>query len=182
MTETATLHHLWRDNAALLAQAIGMIERLQAQAHADFNYAQAVGPHIRHVLEHYQALLLSLADPTLPCVEYDARARDMQVQSQPLRTLAKLHEVIAQCEGHAFDDGARGLVLHTPLQTRLQTGPSGAMEVMVGSTLGRELLFLSSHTAHHYALVAHYCGLAGVDLGHEFGKAPSTKAFERKAA
>jgi uncharacterized damage-inducible protein DinB len=179
MTETASIQHLWRYNAALLAQAVGMIERLQTEAIADFNYAQAVGPHLRHVLEHYQALLHSLADPTLPCVQYDARGRDMQVQSLPMFTLAKLHDVIGQCDRHS-DSGA--FALDTPIMARLQTGPIGAMELTVGSTLGRELLFLSSHTTHHYALVAHYCSLAGVDLGHDFGKAPSTVAFERKGA
>ena len=179
MTNTATLSLLWRYNATLLAQAVTMIERLQTEATAGFNYAQAVGPHVRHVLEHYQALLLSLADPGLPCVQYDARGRDMQVQSLPAFTLAKLHDVIGQCNRHA-DGGI--FALDTRIQTRLQTGPLGAMELTVGSTLGRELLFLSSHTTHHYALVAHYCNLAGVDLGHDFGKAPSTVAFERKGA
>jgi hypothetical protein len=33
---------------------------------------------------------------------------------------------------------------------------------------------------HHFALMAHYCKLAGVDLGPDFGKAPATVAFERK--
>jgi hypothetical protein len=48
------------------------------------------------------------------------------------------------------------------------------------STLGRELLFVSSHTVHHFALVAHYCKTAGVDLGADFGKAPATMAHEHR--
>jgi hypothetical protein len=54
--------------------------------------------------------------------------------------------------------------------------------VVVPTTLGRELLFLSSHTVHHFALVAQYCRAAGVEPEQDFGKAPATRAFERLAA
>jgi hypothetical protein len=64
----------------------------------------------------------------------------------------------------------------------LQAGNAGELTVTVETTLGRELMFLSSHTVHHFALVAQYSKAAGVDLGHDFGKAPATVAFERKAA
>jgi hypothetical protein len=69
-----------------------------------------------------------------------------------------------------------------PIQTCLKTGEAGDMELTVPSTLGRELLFLSSHTVHHFALLGNYCKAAGVEMGADFGKAPATVAFERHAA
>jgi hypothetical protein len=51
--------------------------------------------------------------------------------------------------------------------------------VTVPTSLGRELLFLESHTVHHMALLADYVRGLGVVLDANFGKAPATIAFER---
>jgi uncharacterized damage-inducible protein DinB len=178
-THLTPLAHLWHYNSALLLQAITMIERLQVQAAPNFVYAQAVGPHVRHIIEHYEALLRHLDTATSTSVDYDARERDMAVQSQPDVTKAKLRAVATRLDSLSHQAAWQ---LDTPLQTCLQTGAQGELQMMVPTSLGRELLFLSSHTVHHFALLGHYCKAAGVDLGHDFGKAPSTLAFERKAA
>jgi uncharacterized damage-inducible protein DinB len=179
MTPLTPLANLWLYNSALLLQAIGMVERLQAQATPGFVYAQAVGPHVRHVIEHYEALLRHLGTAASASVDYDARERDMAVQSQPEVTKTKLRAIAAQLD---YFSRQAALQLNTHVQTCLQTGTQGELQMTVPSSLGRELLFLSSHTVHHFALLGHYCKAAGVDLGHDFGKAPSTLAFERKAA
>ncbi len=166
---------LWQYNAVLLTQAIAMVERLLAQARPGFVYARAVGPHLRHIVEHYQAVLTAL--PTASrCVDYDARDRDLRMQSEPEATLGALRQTITQLSICAEDAGH---TLAMPLATRLQAGLSGELEATVPTTLGRELLFLASHTVHHYALLGHYCREAGVDLGPDFGKAPATIAFEQ---
>ncbi|WP_210542565.1 hypothetical protein [Rhodoferax sp. PAMC 29310] len=170
---------LWQYNMALLAQTMAMVDALQADAAPTFQYAQAVGPHVRHILEHYQALIAYLDSPARSSVDYDARGRDMLVQSQPESTRAKVRWVREQLGALA---ARPDLVLSTPLSTRLKTGEGGDTELTVPSTLGRELLFLSSHTVHHFALLGHYCKAAGVEMGADFGKAPATVAFERLAA
>ena len=43
-------------------------------------HARTVGPHLRHVLDHYSALLAGLPDFR---VDYDARARDSHLESDP---------------------------------------------------------------------------------------------------
>jgi uncharacterized damage-inducible protein DinB len=170
---------LWQYNTVLLTQVIAMIEALQAGAGPTFQYAQAVGPHVRHILEHYQALIVHLESPESSSVDYDARDRDMLVQSQPEATKVRVRWVEARLGALSERPG---LVLNTPLPTRLKTGETGDMELTVPSTLGRELLFLSSHTVHHFALLGHYCKAAGVEMNPDFGKAPATVAFERLAA
>ena len=185
---SAPAAQLWAYNRVLLSQGVDMIDLLQAQAKPGFRYAQAVGPHLRHIIEHYQALLNTL--PATPgtdnCVDYDARNRALDVQSDPEVTRERLLGLIAQMnEMETLAEGGRqkvALDLDTPLTTRLQAGTAGEMAVTVGTTLGRELLFVASHTTHHYALLAHHCQAAGVSLGSDFGKAPATVAFERKAA
>jgi hypothetical protein len=170
---------LWLYNASLLEQACAMVQRLQLEAVPTFRYEQAVGPHVRHIIEHYTAFFSAL-DTTNTCVDYDTRDRDIRLQNESAATLTKLHELADRMQGLAYAP-TPVFDLHTALSTRLKAGVEGEIEVTV-PTLGRELLFLSSHAVHHFALLAHYCRIAGVDLGHDFGKAPATVAFERKAA
>ena len=181
----AALQSLWAYNMGLLSQAVVMIERLKLEANADFNYAQAVGPHARHIIEHYQALLKGLDGLTAlnsgagHRIDYDGRLRDLALQSQPDVTLASLREIQGTMRSQCFENPL-SLSLDTSVHTVFQVGLQGEIDVVTHSTLGRELLFVGSHTVHHFALMAHYCKLAGVDLGADFGKAPSTVAFERK--
>ncbi len=171
---------LWCYNADLIAQAIHVIERLKQDASSDFRYAQAVGPHIRHLIDHYDAFVLGLEFFPSGTVQYDVRRRDQILQSQPLVAIARLN---------VLQDRLRAIAAATrepyPLDAAVQVvscaGFEGEFEISAASTIGRELLFLSSHMVHHFALLAHYCKSAGVDLGADFGKAPATVAFERKA-
>ena len=173
---------LWAYNRVLLAQGVAMIDRLRAQAQPDFRYAQAVGPHLRHIIEHHQALFNTLAaENDNDCVDYDARQRALDVQTDPAVTRARLQVLMDKMAEMEALAGEAEWHLDRPLTTRLQAGTAGEMAVAVGTTLGRELLFVASHTTHHYALLAHYCQAAGVTLGPDFGKAPATVAFERKA-
>lgn len=175
-TEGTSAASLWHYNATLLTQAIGMIERLQAETHPGFDYGRTVGPHVRHIIEHYQTLISALIVP-VRCVDYDARRRDLRMQTDPSVTLAALQRAIEQLRAYSTETGYGPA---TPLTTRLQTGLRGESEVTVPTTLGRELLFLASHTVHHYALIGHYCRAAGVEVGHEFGTAPATVAFQER--
>jgi hypothetical protein len=113
------------------------------------------------------------------CIDYDARRRDLRMQTDPEATIAALQTLINSME--ASMPGS-GLALDTPMKTRLQAGTSGEFELQVATTLGRELLFVASHTVHHYALLGHYCRAAGVEPGQDFGKAPATVAFEHSRA
>ncbi len=175
MSKNAEVSELCTYNIELLKQMSGVIDLLQQQASETFNYAQAVGPHLRHVIEHYSALLNTVHGEGR-CIDYDARERNLAIQNVPVVTLAKIQNLIDQFEALAAEPE---LQPDQPLQTRLRSGLAGEREFIVSTTLARELLFLASHAVHHFALVGHYCNDAGVELGHDFGKAPSTIAFER---
>jgi hypothetical protein len=176
----STAASLWLYNHHLLGQATDLIVRLKNEALPTFNYGQAIGPHVRHIIEHYTALLAALGSAQ-GLVDYDARDRDMRIQSVPDATLTKLWELQATMRRFAETLGQHANLKH-PLVTRLQAGNVGELTIEVATTLGRELMFLSSHTVHHFALVGQYSKAAGVDMGHDFGKAPATLAFELKAA
>ncbi len=177
-THGAAADKILRYNAALMAQASGVVQRLCREACREFRFAQAVGPHIRHVVDHYSAFISALERAPHIRIAYDVRERDLRMQSQPTVALARLAAVEARLLKFAADRGAVW-DMDTPAQVVAQAGFAGEFELSTASTVGRELLFLSSHTVHHFALVAHYCTEAGVGLAHEFGKAPATVAFER---
>lgn len=58
-------------NIAMLDQALKVIEAHAAVPGSD--YARHSGPHLRHVIEHYEAFTLHVANGS---VDYDSRARD----------------------------------------------------------------------------------------------------------
>jgi len=155
------------------------VERLQQDAMPGFHYGSAVGPHLRHIMEHYTALLQALAQAD-PVVNYDARGRNMRVQNDTSAALDLLCELQARWSALASqyrdpDDAGQ------TLRTRLQAGASGEHSVVVPTTLGRESLSRPPDTVHHFALLAPYCRAAGIEPEPDFGKAPATRAFERMA-
>ena len=138
--------------------------------------AGPVGAHLRHVVEHYEALVNGLI---LGVVDYDGRPRDRQLETSP--TLARdrlqgLRRVLGQWTPDMLD---------RPVQVLGQGGITGDFDFCVTSSVGRELAFLASHAVHHFALLAEHLQRHGVPVPAHFGKAPGTVANEiatRRAA
>jgi hypothetical protein len=55
-------------------------------------------------------------------------------------------------------------------------------EPFMESSIDRELQVLSSHTIHHFALIAMTLRLHGVEMPPDFGMAPSTLRYQAEAA
>lgn len=153
-------------NLHCLEQAIELLERLPESAFAriDARHAKTAGPHLRHVLDHYSAFLSGLEGLR---VDYDARERDLRLETEIPFALARLREI------------AGGLVLvdlellEMPIEIRLEAG-GVEEEQWSRSTVRRELQFLLSHTVHHFALIAMVLERHGIQVSEEFGVAPST--------
>ena len=131
--------------------------------------AEPVGAHLRHVVEHYEALVIGL---TLGVVDYDGRPRDRQLETSP--TLARdrllgLRQVLGQWTPDMLD---------RPVQVLGQGGITGDFDFCVTSSVGRELAFLASHAVHHFALLVEHLQRHGVPVPAHFGKAPGTVANE----
>ena len=160
------LKDLVDDNIALLEQSHGLIAALPVEVYATAPAGRrsGPGPHVRHILDHYRALLDGLATATSggPIrVDYEARERDERLERDPDFALATIESLIA---------GLRSLGA-VPGGTLVEVESDGHGG---GSTLARELLFLLSHTVHHQALVALLLLPLGVEVDECFGVAPST--------
>lgn len=155
----------------VLGQALALAAAHEAPGTPPF--ADHVGPHLRHVIEHYESWLGAAGGQL---IDYDRRARDAALERSPLLARARLL-AIQQRLAHW-----PRLQLATPLRVRAGIGMAGESVCTTDSSFGRELLFVTSHAVHHFALLQVHCRQHGISIGADFGKAPATVAHERARA
>lgn len=160
-------------NLHLLEQGVALLERLGDALYTSPRGSWApVGAQYRHVLEHYLCFLGGLPEGR---VDYDARARDERIEGSCAGALDATRAIMTSLARLPADRDA-------PLAVQMDSGSGeeGGADWRV-SSIGRELQFLCSHTVHHFALIKLLLEGTGVDLGPEFGVAPSTLAYQRAA-
>lgn len=131
-----------------------------------------IGAHLRHAAEHFICFLRGLNDGV---VDYDARDRDESLERDPERFREALTDVCRTLTE----------LSQAQLQQRIQIRQTAALDCApstLESTVERELVFLSSHTIHHLAVVVNLCREQGVDLSEDLALAFSTAAFRQTAA
>lgn len=154
-------------NVAIVGQGRALAQHYVGRVEA---YAAHVGPHLRHVIEHYEALLARAPDEL---VDYDHRPRDRRVERMPdlaVRRFDGITGTLAALEGREPGEA---------VSVGFTIGVDGADFCVSGSTLARELLFVASHAVHHYAILRPIAEAAGIALPAPFGKAPETVRHER---
>jgi hypothetical protein len=126
----------------------------------------SVGAHLRHCLEHYQLLLEGWRSGD---VDYDARARDEKIERDPQAARGILAEIARALASIEAADLARAVRV-------TQSAAPGRPSVGSPSHLERELIFLSSHTIHHIAIMVLSARVAGIVVPGDLGVAYSTEA------
>lgn len=142
-----------------------------AAVQAGVPYAEQVGPHLRHVVEHYEALL-SGVDQGI--VDYDNRSRDRTFEQDPTlaaQRCAALAERFHQRLARPWPD---------TVAVAFDGGVAGDERYVSASTPLRELLFVAGHAVHHYALLRLVLKQHGVVLSDCIGKAAATLRYERE--
>lgn len=139
-------------------------------------FSSAIGGHYRHCLDHFQSLLRGLdADE----VNYDHRDRDLRIENDREFALAETGRIARACQSIAPS------FLSCPINVRSQVNYGAEEGALIGSTVGREMMYAVAHTIHHYALIAVMCGILEVPVPEGFGIAPSTLKYrgeQRRAA
>ena len=166
----ATTKPLIETNVRWLRQALVLLERLD-----DLTYAASprgmephrAGGHLRHVVEFYQTFINGLATPH---IDYDARRRDTAIENSRVAAGAAIRSIIRYLENSPFvrADG----ILWVRMEDAEAAGGG-----FLASSVARELQVLSSHTIHHFALIAVTLRAHGVTLDPDFGMAPSTLRY-----
>jgi uncharacterized damage-inducible protein DinB len=157
---------LVQTNLTWLRQAIDLTDKLD-----DAVFATKVGAHLRHIVEFYECFLNGLE---MASVDYDRRKRDESIEKNRHRAIARMRSLMRRlAQAGKYDDDAL-------LAVRMEGSDS---TVLLRSSVARELQALSSHTVHHFALIAMTLKSYGVEVSPSFGVSPSTLRYEaRKAA
>ncbi len=131
-------------------------------------FNSAIGGHYRHCLDHFQSLLTALdADE----VDYDHRARDPRIENDREFALTETHRILRACQSISSQ------FLDCPINVRCKVNYALDAAALIGSTVGRELMYAVAHAIHHYALIAVMCGMLEVPVPAGFGVAPSTLKY-----
>jgi uncharacterized damage-inducible protein DinB len=131
-------------------------------------FSSTVGGHYRHCLDHFQGLLQGLdADE----INYDHRERNSRIENNRKFALAETHRIL-----RAFGSISTPF-LDCPINVRSRVNYELDTAPLIGSTVGRELMYAVAHAIHHHALIAVMCGMLGVSVPAGFGVAPSTLKY-----
>jgi hypothetical protein len=124
---------------------------------------RTVGMHVRHIIEFYQCLLLGIAKAE---VDYDARKRDLQLESDTAFAIRNCEQLIS--------DISR--IHENPSLTLLTGEDLNVKKIAIPSCFHRELTYVIEHTIHHFAIIKMGCSIAFPDIifPADFGVAFST--------
>jgi len=164
-----TCKQLVQVNVGWLQQALTLVAQMDDETFSTSPPGLAphrLGSHLRHVLEFYQCFLDGLATSR---IDYDARKRDESIERRPRSATTSILSIISRLEEVSSFEG------DWELAVRMENSDDDAYLI---SSIGRELQALSSHTIHHFALIAITLRLHGFDVDPDFGMSPSTLRYQ----
>jgi len=164
---SADTARLVEENLLSLAQLRDMVGSLSPdiyqQAFGEYG-RHTLGKHVRHIIDHYDALLDGL-DRGEEFIDYEHRRRDAVLEQWPQHAASHLAGLETRLTSMVSGPAPDALTLGYPMDdTRLS----------LASSLERELAFLTSHSIHHMAIIALLAEQAGIHLPESFGVHPST--------
>ena len=170
-----TINTLSLDNVRYLEQAVALLHTISDQTYAQsapMNLGSSVGAHLRHCIDHYDNFLAGLS---LARVDYDARRREVLLETSRAAGIEKLNQLIAGLRAVA-NQADQSLVV------KMDCGDNEAEACWwTDSSIRRELQFLISHTVHHFAIIQMVLIAGGTPVGSDFGIAPSTLRYHQGA-
>ena len=164
-----TCKELVQVNIGWLRQALALVGQMDDETFSTSPAGLAphrVGSHLRHVLEFYQCFLDGLATSR---IDYDARKRDESIEHRRQSATISIRSIVSRLEEvSSFEEDWK-------LAVRLENANE---DVYLTSSVGRELQALSSHTIHHFALIAITLRVHGLEVDPDFGMSPSTLRYQ----
>ena len=166
--------HLKTASHDVLAQGLTLVTGLSPDLYGrrlPQAFDASIGGHYRHCLDHFECLLARV-DGT---VDYDARARDPRVETDPVFAAERTQALMMRIGSLSASELAAGI------HVRCKVSYEGEASPLVASTFARELMYAIVHAVHHYALIRVMGEMIGHPAPADFGLAPST-ARHRLAA
>ncbi len=147
-------------NKRWLCQALDLLGRIDQRKFPVWS------GHLRHIVEFYECFLDGLESTH---VDYDARKRDRSMETSPSAAAARICFIVDRLEKDV------ALRYDNVLFVRIEDADGLCLDdPYLMSSVRRELMTLSSHTIHHFALISMALRSHGVAMDPDFGMAPST--------
>jgi hypothetical protein len=134
------------------------------------NFISSAGSHVRHIIDHYFALMSGLHNNV---IDYDKRGRGSSLELYPTLAIDKLNEISEWIK--SLSDRQLNTLL--PLNTEVSMTSKNVQTVQ--TSIARELVFVGSHAVHHYAMIAQISFAQTKALPQTFGLAPATVSYMR---
>jgi len=135
------------------------------------NFISSAGAHMRHIIDHYQALISGFESGL---IDYDVRERGGEFELSPQRAIEKLNEIADWVEQLTPNQ------LNTMVTLATEVSVTEQNIQQVQTSVARELVFAGSHAVHHYAMIAQICFAQKNLQSQLFGLAPATATFIRE--
>jgi hypothetical protein len=129
----------------------------------------SVGQQFRHVLDVVNRLL---EGAKIGRIDFSNRRRDTRVETDREFAIAQFEHALFRGNGLSNISG------NTMVSVRSEVDPA----VWLVSSLGREVEYVTSHSIHHYALIAEKLATLGIRVADSFGVAPSTLEYRERLA
>lgn len=162
-------------NKRWLRQALDLLGRIDDRRFSTSPRGLAphrVCSHLRHIVEFYECFLDGLESTH---IDYDSRKRDLNMEASPEAAATRVCAIIDRLETEP------ALQFDNVLFVRVEDSEVlGLSDPYLMSSVARELMTLSSHTIHHFALIGMTMRTHGVVLDPDFGMAPSTLRHQER--
>jgi len=172
LDESARQQRLIDINIDALSEGLSLLALLNVEQYQQGYkpiFQSTLGTHYRHILEHYRCFFSQLA---VFKFRYDKRERDQELEVNIDYAKQTIQDIIQQFVN--FD-----MALFTKKYTVAEEQSDAYLVDDVESTLERELMFLQSHTVHHFAMIAAMSRGQGVSPDESFGVAIPTQNYTR---
>lgn len=162
--------------AAVVEQAIMLLESLTDKEYQKLispHFSSSIGAHIRHIIDHFLALQNGIEGGH---INYNIRHRHNQVEQSTQAAIEALKAInLWLCD---LDEK----ICQSSVLVTSEIDISHTKSATCNSTLERELVFVSSHAIHHYALIRIMCGMQNKVIPQFFGYAPATITHINRSA
>lgn len=158
----------------IIEQGISYLESVSKKDYTAIispNFVSSAGSHIRHIIDHYQAIISGL---NCKLIDYDVRERGSDFESSPRQAIDKFNEIADWIKGLTEDKLNKLITLATEVSV------SNKNIQQVQTSVARELVFAGSHAVHHYAMIAQISFAQKNSQPQSFGLAPATATFLRQ--
>lgn len=154
----------YAENYQILQQGIYLLESISNESYKlkQGILESSIGEHFRHIIEHYELFWNGMPNGH---IDYDQRKRNPLLETDRLFAIESMKQFVSLFQTQIFEQ--------KNISISQNYNPTENIPAILSNT-NRELLFLLSHTVHHYAIISILVKLDGGIVSDGFGFSPAT--------